>query len=1632
MKIKKNEQPVIHTGIKELSLATLLLVLSGSLLFAGGKSDEYPPEPVDGNSHWTHTVNLDELEEGKHNLVIMATDEAGNVRIEGPYDFKVDPETDIPIVAVAHPQPGTRVGRMLPIIGTARDDDGIARVEVSINDGPWRPASGAEAWSAVLDAAALGDGAQVMAVKSIDLNGLESPIVTVPFLVDTSAPVVGVTEPVSGALIAGKTEFSGTFEDLNGIAMLDISRDGGENWEPLRFSKDKASGSAMFKVSLDSRDLEDGPVVWWFRGTDEQGTVSEVPFLFFVDNRGPEISLELPVPGEDAEEIADPVPGNIFLAGTATDQSGVTSLRILTGKNEPIDIPVTPGNPWWAWHLDLSGLKDKQVDLVLLAADGAGNTSEMKLRIPLDIEADKPLLTIDDFENLAGTTFPAGEAYLTGVFSDEDGIGAINWSAGELSGRLEPVERTWRLDLPELPFGPADLELIPEDRFGLSGDPMELSFLVAPGLPVISLDNLKDNAAESAVDWAPGSIITSSGGSISGSVVSDAGKELTLTWIASGGEEVVLPLKADADDSSRLIFQIPVRKGEEPGSRNFILRATDGYGGESVLGSGYYVQAAPDESGNIPDPRNGDDAVNLPLPFLREKDGAAILRPGQPLQGWSSGASTSGAKLEPESPLLRLRTAGTSFSIGTLAPGLSEPVRVVLSDGSASRSVVILTDHEAPRWELDAPTPGAWSSGTMNIAGTVVDNGGISSVSWSLKGGRSTDIAFEEMGEGRFVFNFESEFTGQADGPKILVLKAGDAAGNVSEYEMPFVLDTQAPVLSMTIPPPDRPVGALSTLVYEVSGDEILDSVSITVDGESRMVADEASLYALALNLAGYSDLPETLSIRAVDRAGNIAEQVPSLSYDPVSDKPETYIQTPVADSVVRGPSDIAGLIADDDAIAAVYWRIDGGDWKKLPGDASFRVPLPLDSLVDGSHLVEVYAEDTAGNVGEADAAWFDISRREAEVSLITPEVGHTQRGISEITGTGVDANGISEVWISFDNGHSFFLAEGATDFQPASDVPAIETGEALPADADAEPPVAELPAAEAEPVAPVIRDKTVEWRYAMDTRVLDNGVHTLLIKVVDGAGDEALLAGILEIDNSRPILAVGDPAEGSLQTGSMVLEGRVKDAGGLAGFHAVIERDGVVLLENNELADGVFHIPFDFSGLEAGEVLLRVEAVDTAGNSTAVSRSFVVEPGRRSVTGEIILPVEGGREGPYFSLTGFVNNVLESDRAVLVIDEGKEETLTLDKRGRFAREFVPGDLSEGDHVFRVDVMSADGERSEGTVRSFNYRPVGSWVLIDGYPPGMAVGRRPLLTGRSGYYLEEPPEDEKDAYKDYQKTTKENRPGQVEVSLDGGLTFEKARGSEEWEYRIETGEMGEGDLPILIRAQFPEGPSYARTLLRLDKTLPDLKANESVADGRFNGKLEVTGTASDDRELEDVSVTVRPGSHTRYEVPSFIQGMYFDVSALGATWANGGLGVTFFDDNVKLQVTVGWAPELIWDKDAGEFVPARVSGTALGATLLANVVYLPLGYMWGPKWDNLSFSLAIGANFTYFTNFGEEGGGVMSAVVAQMEIPKIVFPDRNFITYLAPYIEGKLWFFSSDVSTTPYLTGSVGLRLGLL
>jgi hypothetical protein len=159
-------------------------------------------------------------------------------------------------------------------------------------------------------------------------------------------------------------------------------------------------------------------------------------------------------------------------------------------------------------------------------------------------------------------------------------------------------------------------------------------------------------------------------------------------------------------------------------------------------------------------------------------------------------------------------------------------------------------------------------------------------------------------------------------------------------------------------------------------------------------------------------------------------------------------------------------------------------------------------------------------------------------------------------------------------------------------------------------------------------------------------------------------------------------------------------------------------------------------------------------------------------------------------------------------------------------------------------------------------------------------------------------------------------------------------------------------------------------------------------------------------------------------VPSFIQGLYLDTGLLGATYWQIGMGLTFFENNVKLQVQIGDAP------------PGRFNGLVVGAKLLANLAFLPYSII-TQDLAFLSSSAAIGAAFSYFTmsetTVGiSEQGLVVAAVVGQVELLRFDLERLGLswpvLKALSLYTEGQIWFIPSDVEGGVEPRLSFGMR----
>jgi len=282
--------------------------------------------------------------------------------------------------------------------------------------------------------------------------------------------------------------------------------------------------------------------------------------------------------------------------------------------------------------------------------------------------------------------------------------------------------------------------------------------------------------------------------------------------------------------------------------------------------------------------------------------------------------------------------------------------------------------------------------------------------------------------------------------------------------------------------------------------------------------------------------------------------------------------------------------------------------------------------------------------------------------------------------------------------------------------------------------------------------------------------------------------------------------------------------------------------------------------------------------------------------------------------------------------------------------------------------------------------------------------------------------------------------------LDNGKSFEYVGKKPEWKYRVENDQFGEGMHHIMVRVTMQNGETaVTRTIFQIDKTSPQVKLITPTEGGRYNDAIEFAGLSSDDVALKSVTLALRSGDKSNYEVPAFIQGLYLDAHIWGVSLFDVGFGLTFFDDNVKLQFQYGQMMQSQFNLMASILTPdaeemaMRYGGHVIGAKLLANIAAIPFSYFFGPDLAWLSASFALGANFSMFTETQSGKPQILSAVLGQIEFPKASFKNRTMFSAVSFYTEFQVWFIPTDVESSNEASGiksiipqlSFGLRLNV-
>jgi len=1390
---------------------------------------------------------------------------------------------------------------------------------------------------------------------------------------------------------------------------------------------DEDEWSATLKLPVQA----DGRNYVWVQITDTvKGPVATMVALDY-DSTPP--AIEVVAPAASAGKAA--AGGAFTLVVRATDARGIASVSYEAGTDKD-DFELQAGSGDAARSFSFAP-KASSTAVLIRAVDGSGNRFSTTVTVAFDAAADLPVvrfLAPVEGDRLTAREAASGVPFAALVYAqDDDGIHQVNIT---IDGEAFPATGPGPLYSIEagraLP-GRHAATATATDAAGATSVRAVMSYVQAGAAPTVALGSVarsvETGGSGGLEDFVAGSPLVVDGKTALAATITAPDGVAKIEYAINGAAWSSMATPKPLEDGSYAVrVAMPASLAYE---RNVVaVRVTDAAGAVSEDSVSFFRVS----------PARSLESVTAEGIYLYDArtsaDERTVVAPGDTLGALWYGRPIESVALEPAPAFAEASFEGSALRIKAVADGGADEAtpKTVLSvrtiDGDVFRSapLALVVDSGQPSLAIASPVSGVPVQGSFTLSGTASDSSGIASLEWSVDGGGSwnrfetPETSPEPSAPVDFSATLEPE---TADGPVGVMVRATDRAGGTSVSLSAAAKDTAAPDIAFESPRlVDTVNGTILISGYAEDAFSIA-SIEFSADGavwepltpaprgaspaETRRVSFSRLVDLAALPSGGLD-----MAFRATDASGNagavrpLDPAAPAFVVDIAADKPTMQIQIPADMEVARSDFKVSGMAFDDDGIAELFWRLDGSDWSRLDGSNGFAVPFKLLDLSDNEHVFEAYAVDLNGVTGDIASRTFRVSREEPVGRLDSPGVEITNKGIITLHGVSSDANGIAAVFVSFDNGATYNAATG-----------------------------------------------TETWSYTLDTRTIPDGVHSVYLRLVDNYETPGFAAGLISVDNTPPVVQLDTPADGEEGIATMTIGGRVSDGIAVQSMSLQISRLGA---DDPEMvvdlkSEGIFSREVDIKSLAPGWYNIKAVAQDRAGNAAYDSRNVLVLESRKADYAEIIFPAHGEPVSGRFTLDGRIVSAEPIERASITVNGQPLAVVELTREGWFSLPVALEAVEDGELTFIINAVSGAGVAIASEPRSVSFTREGPWVDIDAVRSGDFIVGRPFLTGKAGWDTPALQEVDKEAVAAHKKLLAERRPVRIEVSRDNGKTWEEASGSATFKFRLETQEYQNGALRLLVKATFANGEIAVRKrLVTLDTRKPEIAILKPAENGRYNGIISIEGTASDTNGLTEVSVLLRSGDKSSYEIPGFIQGSYADLHMFGATRVEAGLGLSFFDDNVKLQVEMGkgFDAQPTWDNILGlaeADTPAaelsRFGGYILGAKLLANLAYLPFSYFLGPDWDFFSMSFALGASFTYFSmrdsiaeilSPPEDRYMVLSGVIGQWEFAKFEFGWKIPKT-IGLYIEGGLVFIPSEASTKleEFIRPSVafGVRIGL-
>jgi hypothetical protein len=961
------------------------------------------------------------------------------------------------------------------------------------------------------------------------------------------------------------------------------------------------------------------------------------------------------------------------------------------------------------------------------------------------------------------------------------------------------------------------------------------------------------------------------------------------------------------------------------------------------------------------------------------------------------------------------------------------PVAVNGDKGAALNLRYLKTEsmiRDETRVNITTPARDSWLSGSSFVLRGNVPNSPNAQLEFRLGPRESWQQLRVDLSGGFFA---EINMSGRAHGPVHMELRTVQYSEERYPFYHPFNWVLEPPRIKILAPTGDHSVVYGSkTVTGSIEHSVPIQRVSATINNQTFTDVPFSARHGKAwfeyfcdFNALEYQS--GQLVFYVIDASGAEYSVYPEYSIEPDPPIPVIIVNTPVDQEVITAPFEISGLAYYDVDISAVYWRILGptmesisegpaGNYargraaifeanpdvpfRQFVTDQNFQIPVDFSMITDGEYVIEVYATDLYGMQSEVVSRTVKVSTAPPVTEVRWPIITRYNQKAIMVRGYSSDANAIASVILSMDNGNTYQTVELHPDGN---------------------------------------------WELSLNTAAYTDGIYSALIQTADKYGIITFSNAMVNIDNTSPELYLTSPVDGQHVGTQMQLRGRVADNITLKTLtYQVISAENPRYRQTiNADSRLVIADIINLSSFPRGAYILRIVAVDLADNETLISRKIFYDPRDDNAQIAIYNPLPGELHSGPIHVVGIVTGSFQPTEVRLMMNGNPLAQVPVERYGIFRYDIPESMLSEeGEYKITASYTAEGGSIILSPEHTVFYNAYGPILQIESHQDGDVITARPWLEGRAWIALADPPEDAPPLTRKERSQQKADTQLQnITVSFDNGRTFHSTRGDEEWKVRLETSELPRGPQPVLVRARFAnDEEAVRRIMLNVDTTLPEVETVSPPEDSVHRDDIRVFGTAGDNYELADVEISLRPHDKFFYSVPGAIQGMYFDIKGLGATYFDVGLGLSLFNDNVRLQFQFGIAPPdgINYALSVSKLhIPlaegGRYVGYVYGIKLLANIYHLPFAYLFGLDWLFYSMNFAVGANFSLFTMDDWRSQLIMGAIVGQWDIANINFqhirPGWKYFKNYALYMEPELWFASSDVNADIIPRVTIGLRI---